>query len=229
MEDANPNIELPSAEVPHEQEAPEKSAVQKRIDELTAEKYAYAKQVEQLTGTVSEMVRKQSEVSAPKAADPLAGLPEGVDPGVAAWFLKQSQAMALQTQAQSEKLFWQMQHQLDQNATNQKHANMPTEVRENAAKLLTGLRQRYHDANLDDAIKIAFADYTMKQMANGQVNQYNNMNRTLSQQGAGLGVPGGQPQTNLVPPSQLPNWDQLDVRTQNKLIDDYEKKGGNLI
>ena len=44
----------------------------------------------------------------------------------------------------------------------------------------------------------------------------------------------GQPvqqqlQPELVPPTQDPNWDNLDYKEQNKRIDEFQKKGGKLM
>lgn len=230
MSDANSleNVEIPDTSA---QEASEKSGVQKRIDELTAEKYAYAKQLQEMTATVTELMKQKT---APVIAEPQqSAIPEGLDPGVAKWLMDQQKAQEKSTQAmvaETQKMYWQMQHQLDQNNVNQKHAGMPQEVRDDAARRLTGLKQRYPDANLDDAVKLAFADYAMKQMAAGKAVDFNNMNRALSAQGGSLPLGGGTQSSgnSLVPPTQLSNWDSLDLASQNKLISEYEKKGGSL-
>lgn len=211
----------------NQQETPDKSSVQKRIDELTAEKYAYAKQVEAMQNTVNELIKAQT---APKpVAQKEAEIPEGLDPGVAKWLMAQQKETAQMIQANTERMYWQMQNQLDQQQVSQKNAGLPPSVLNAAANKLTGLRQRYGDAaNMDDAVKFALAEHVMSQMAAGKAIDFNNMNRALSPQGGSLPSPNGGGSNTLVPPTQLPNWESMDLQTQNKLISEYEKKGGSL-
>ncbi len=217
---------------PSEKDASEKSSVQKRIDELTAEKYAYAKQIEQLTATVTDLIKTKTAEPAPQAADPIASIPEGMDPGVAKWLANQISETAKQSQARTEQLYWQMQHQLDQTQVASKYSNMPPEVVQDAARRFTGLKQRYGDAaTMDDAVKLAFAEHALKQMQSGRSVAYNNMSQPLGMQSPMSNVSGQMQQqsTALTPPTQHPDWDRWDNDTQVKAVAVWESKGGRLL
>lgn len=210
------------------QETLDKSNVQKRIDELTAEKHASAKQVEQLTETVALMLRKQTEQAQVVAAPVQEQIPEGLDPAIAQYLKAQINSVKEEATKQSQQLFWQMQHQIDQQSVQAKYSHLPAEVLKDAAQRLTGLKQQYGNAaTMDDAVGFAELAWYRKQAQQGRAQQFNGMNQPLSPQGGGLTPP--QQSTNLVSPASLPNWDQLDLDTQVKLTDKWVAAGGKLL
>lgn len=215
------------------QETPDKSNVQKRIDELTAEKkqaQALAeenqRQVSQLTQTVAELMKRQFE-PAPKVKEP-EPLPEGVDPGLAKFFLDKMAQMQYDTKQQMQQLSWQMQNQYDQQQVGQKYSNLPPEVIKDAAGRFTNLKQQYgaDKVSMDDAIAVAYFQWHLKQQGQQRAQQFNQMGQPLMMQSAA--VPQQQ-STGLVSPTSLPGWDDMDNATQNKLITEWEKKGGKLL
>jgi hypothetical protein len=213
--------------------APEKSNVQKRIDELTAERYAMQKQVETMMAANADLVKKLTEqTKAPTPTpepDPLAELPEGTDPALIRIFQaqqKQMRAMEESVKNQTQQLYWQMQHQMDQRDVQSKYAHLPPDVQADAARRLTGLKQTYgQSATMDDAIKISLGEYAMKQMAQGRAASFNQMAGPLAAPSSPT-LPNLP--TALAPPTQRSDWDQLDWRLQNALLDEYQKKGGKI-
>lgn len=210
-----------------EQEAPKPDAVQARINELTAEKYAKDEQIKQLSNTVADLVRRSTEqVQMQKQHEP--EVPEGVDPGMAKWLLSQIQAVQKTAQETTEQMYWRMQHQMDQQNVASRYSTLPVEVQQDAARRLTGLKQRYGEqATMDDAIKLSLGEYAMKQMGQGQARAFNNMNTPITAQS---GLPNITPQSQaLVPPTQRPDWNRLTIDQQVKLVDEFEAKGGRLL
>lgn len=227
LEDAIPTNEIQPAV---EQDALEKSNVQKRIDELTAEKYAMAEQVKALSSTVQELTKKALAPAEVKQTDPTIDIPEGMDPGVAKFLQAQIDRVSKDAQMRTEQLYWQMQHQIDQTQVSAKYGHLPSEVVTDAAKRLTGLKQQYgNGATMEDAIKFAHYDYLMKQSRSGNAAAFNQLSQPMGMQSSMPNVGGAaQQSTTLAPPTQRSDWDRLDLHTQNRLIDEYEKKGGRL-
>ncbi len=213
------------------QETPDQSNVQKRINELTAEKYAAQKmaeqqadQVAQLTKTVAAMMERQN--AAVQQLPQQEQVPEGLDPAIAKFLSDKLSAAQKESEARTQQLYWQMQHQMDQQQVTQKYSNLPTAVLQDAAKRLTALKQRYGDvASMDDAIALAHFEHFKKQGQVSAAQQFNQMGQPLSMQSG----PASQQSTNMASPASLPNWNALDLVTQNRLIDEWEKKGGSLI
>lgn len=218
----------PTAEVT--QETPVKSNVQSRIDEITAEKHAYAKQVEQLTATVAALMQRENEaraqVQAPQPQAPK--IPEGVDPNMAQFFMDQFKAMQAEQEKRTQQMYWQLQNQYDQSNVQQKYSNLPTEVLKDAANRLTALKQQYgQNVNMDDAVAIAHFEYFKRQ---GQVIRQQQYNQMAGPMGMQSPLPQHQTQSNqLVSPASLPDWDNLPDAEKWRRIDEYEKKGGRLM
>lgn len=217
-----------------QQVTPDESNVQKRINELTAEKYAAAKaaeeaqkQVAQLAATVAEMTRAQVQTKQPEA--PAFEVPEGMDPALAKFFASQIEKVNKSAEERAQQMFWQLQNQLDQTQVASKHGNLPPEVLQDAANRLTGLKQRYGAQNvtMDDAVGIAFFEWSKKQGMTQQRQQYNAMGGPLQPMGSApnANVPLTQ---QLASPASRPDWDTLPEHVQWKLIDEWEKKGGKL-
>lgn len=228
MDPTNPNQVDPNQ--PQLQETPEdKSNVQKRIDEITAERRAaekraeeYSAQVAQLTATVAKMLETQHV--APKQQEPQ--IPEGVDPNLAKFFMAQIESVKAEAKKNAEQAFWQMQHQLDQRDVNSQYAHLPEDIRKDAANRLTGLKQAYPGATMEDAMAIAYWNAAKKQGMQQQAQQFNRMAQPLIPQG---GLPQPQMTNTLVSPASRPDWDSLPEHVQWKLIDEYTAKGGKLM
>lgn len=217
------------------QETLEKSNVQARIDELTAMRKAAeqraeenARQVAQLTATVAQMLERQN--AAQVVQQPIEEVPEGVDPNVAKFFSAKLEKMQKQYETQTQQMIWQIQNQVNEQQVAQKYAHLPPEVIQDAAGRLTALKSRYgQSATMDDAVALAHFAWAQKQAQAGRAQQYNQMSQPMMQHGAPPNVQSGAQSTNLMSPASLPNWDSLDTKTQNKLIDEWEKKGGKLL
>jgi hypothetical protein len=208
----------------------DKSNVQARIDQLTAEKYAKDEQLKAQAQQIADLVKSIAQRQVEPAREVTQDLPDGIDPSVAKFFQAQLAAQAKAIQANTEQLFWRTQHQLDQQNVNSKYAQMPEEVRQDAARRLTGMKQRYGDAaTLEDAFKFAHYDWMLKQQTVNQAARFNGMGGPLGVQSSMPNIGGAQSQsTDLIPPSRDPKWDSYDLETQNKLVSEYEKKGGSL-
>lgn len=220
------------SDLPTGQETPEdKSAVQKRIDEITAERRAaekraeeYGNQVAQLTATVAKMIEQQHVTKQPAIQEPQ--LPEGVDPNLAKFFLTQIDSVKKSAQEQAQQMYWQMQHQLDQRDVNSQYAHLSEDIRKDAASRLTGLKQRVPGATMEDAVAIAFYEAAKKQGMQQQAQQFNRMSQPLMPQS---GMPQPQQTNSLASPASRPDWDSLPEHVQWKLIDEYTAKGGKLM
>lgn len=240
MDPTNPTDNTQVAQVNTEVETPDKSNVQKRFDEMTAEKYALQKQVQDLTASMAEIIKAQTEatqrqqvqVKAPEAPQ-MPSLPEGTDPALIKFFEYQNaqmKRMQEETQNQTQKLFWQMQNQLDQGSVNNKYANLPEEVRRDAANRLTGLKQRFGDAaTIDDAMGLAHWEWMKKQGQGAAARAFNGMNGPMTVQTYGPNVSQQAPSSTLAPPTQDPNWDNYSNAEQIQRIEAWEKKGGRLL
>jgi hypothetical protein len=210
-----------------QQEQP-KDNVQKRIDELTAEKYAAAKaaeeaqrQVAQLTALVAQQMERQ--VAAPPQQEQL---PEGVDPNMAKFFDSRLKSLEEEYKRRTDQMIWQMQNQIAQQTVDNQYAHVPPEVRRDAAARLTNLRMQYGEkVSMEDAMAVAHWQWLKSQGQQQRAQQYNNMGQPLPMQGAPQ-MPVQQAQ--MQSPAMRPDWDTLDYRDQNRLLDEWEKKGGRI-
>lgn len=211
-----------------QQEQP-KDNVQARINELTAEKYAAAKaaeeaqrQVAQLTALVAQQMERQV------AAQPVQQeqLPEGVDPNLAKFFESKFSRLEEEYKKRTEQMIWQVQNQVAQQTVDNQYAHVPPEVRRDAAARLTNLRMQYGEkASMDDAMAVAYWQWQKSQGQTQRAQQFNQMGQPLPMQAAPQ-MPQGTQQ--LQSPAMRPDWDSLDWRDQNRLMDEWEKKGGRI-
>lgn len=212
-----------------QQEQP-KDNVQKRIDELTAEKYAAAKaaeeaqrQVAQLTALVAQQMERQV------AAQPVPQqeqLPEGVDPTLAKFFEAKISRLEEEYKKRTEQMIWQVQNQVAQQTVDNQYSHVPPEVRRDAAARLTNLRMQYGEkASMDDAMAVAYWQWQKSQGQTQRAQQFNQMGQPLPMQAAPQ-MP--QAQQGMQSPAMRPDWDTLDWRDQARLIDEWEKKGGRI-
>jgi hypothetical protein len=226
MDPTNPDVTNQTIDpAAQSQETLDKSNVQKRIDELTAEKHTYARQVEQLTATVAEMLKAQNEQrQVVQQAPAQEQIPEGLDPAVAKFLTDQLKKTQEATIAQTQQLYWQLQHQMDSAQVSTKYAHLPPEVVTDAAQRYTALKQRYGGAaTMDDAVALAHFAWAQKQGARSAVNQFNQMGQPIMQQGAPM---QSQQSASLVSPASLPQWESWTEDQRIKAIDEWEKKGG---
>lgn len=232
MDDTNPQVE--NTPVTEAQGELDKSNVQKRIDQITAEKYDAQKRAEELAAQVANLtalVAKQLEAkAAPVVQQAEEQLPDDATPAMVAKYLqkKHDQQIAEMTK-QTQQMMWQMQNQLDTQRVNSEFAHLPPEVRQDGAARYTALKQRFGEQNVSarDAMALAFFEWQEKQRGRNAAQQFNQMGQPINVQGvpSNAGTPA-----NLVPPTQLPNWNQIKDTPQGwKLIDEYERKGGRLM
>lgn len=212
------------------QETPEdKSNVQSRIDQLVAEREAERKRAEEATNQVAQLtatVAKMIESQAKPVAQPQEQLPEGVDPSLAKFFMAQIESVKKSAQEQAQQMFWQMQHQLDQRDVNSQYAHLPEDIRKDAASRLTGLKQQYPGATMEDAMALAYWNAAKKAGMQNQAQQFNRIGQPMTMQSP---MPQPQQTNTLVSPASRPDWDSLPEQVQWKLIDEYTAKGGKLM
>lgn len=216
------------------QATPDKSNVQARIDELTAEKNAERKraeeaaaQVAQLTAVVAAQMANQHAAATPVKQEPAFEVPEGMDPATAKFFATHIERAQKAAEEKAQAMFWQIQHQMDQQNVAQQYSGLPPEVVQDAAKRLTGLKQQYgQGVTMEDAVAVAHFQWMKKQGKVAASNAFNQMPGPMA--GHGAQPPVQQPSTNLASPASHPDWDKWDNATQNAAITAWEKKGGSL-
>lgn len=239
MEPTIPQDQLTQTPAAESQETLDKSNVQKRIDELTAARYAAEKaaseaqaQLAQTTAALAARLAAENAAAQQKVA-PEATLPDDATPAqVAKFFTERMERMQKEQEQRTQQMYWQMQNQMDQQQVAAKFAHLPEQVRLDAANRLTALKQRYGDAaTMEDAVAIAFYKAAQVNGAQQRQNQFNQMGQPMAPHGtfAPVITDGSQQSTNLASPASRADWDSLDLATQNKLITEWEKKGGRLM
>lgn len=230
MDPTNPEQIAVDPNAAQNQETLDKSNVQKRIDELTALRTAAEKRAESMEAQVAQLTQLVAQQMERQHAQPVVPqqeqLPEGVDPSLAKFFLDKFAKLQQESEVRTQNLFWQVQNQMDQTQVASKFGKLPPEVLQDAANRLTGLKRQYGErANMEDAVALAHWHYLQKHGNSAAAQAFNQMNQPLSIHGQPI-----QPaqSTNLASPASMPNWDNLDYATQNRLIDEWEKKGGKL-
>lgn len=209
------------------QEQQHSPAVQARFNEITAEKKALEllakQQQEQITALMRMNHTPVQQVPVPQEET----LPEGIDPGLAKFFKQLVSSEVSKVAEQTQQLFHQVQSRVDQNDVNNQYGYLPEEVRKEANRIYSIMRQKYPDANMEDAIDKAIGMQQRQALATGgQRQQFNTLPQGARVQGM---PPGNRQQTALIPPTQREDWDRLDWREQVRLTDEYVKKGGKLV
>lgn len=166
MEENQPSAQAEQAQTPSQPEAPAvNEGIQKRIDQLVAERAESERQKNELLARVLELSAKQS-APAPAPApvpevDPLAQYSERLDPSVqeairaqAAAIKRQYDAILTQQQAQFRAEMSEMQVYTQ---AAQSGVQIPDEVKAKAAGIA-----RQHGTSPDIALKLAYGEFALE-------------------------------------------------------------------
>lgn len=227
MDPTNPENEVPiqgneseeSEQAPQKQHSPE---LQARFNELTGQLKAQQEQVQELIRQNAELARQA--LSKQPVNEPVETLPEGVDPSLADFIKKTVQATFAPIAQQNQQMFGQILSRQDMQMIETEYSGVDPEVKQEAARVYSIMKKKYPDASLEDAMDKATMIVARKRAASGdQRNAFNTLPGVIRQ-----GAPSAQSRQKpaVTPPTQDPNWNNLDWREQAKRVREYEQKTG---
>lgn len=219
--------ETPNTQANSENTQEQKSGVQARIDEMTAQKYELQERLAQADRRYAEMAQKQLELeqrmqqaqasAQPQTvSDPLAQFREHVDPKVLEAIQAQQDAAFKRFQQEQATRMRQIETQnalmqLQQIAT---QPGIPPEVAQQASNLLRGWQQAgYNFVTAQDALHMALGQYSAGQLRKAAPSMQ------FQQANIPTVTPGQQPPVQVQRgPSRPANFDSLSPAKQMEYL-----------